>query len=176
MRLSIKIFQGRSFDKLPPNHAVRVQGVLCDLVQETSPATSTHSKSFGSPQPTWENDNGGLLSWSLTKEQLNSVKAQGGSLKLYCFSTTRRSQGTASDEQSLGYILLNVNSPSMYQAEADTSPEWHKLRGVSRTMELKLRATINSSLPTNLGQRGLVTGRRNAFDDVVVSFLSSKCF
>ena len=169
MRLSIKIFQGRSFDKLPPNHAVRVQGVLCDLVQETSPATSTHSKSFGSPQPTWENDNGGLLSWSLTKEQLNSVKAQGGSLKLYCFSTTRRSQGTASDEQSLGYILLNVNSPSMYQAEADTSPEWHKLRGVSRTMELKLRATINSSLPTNLGQRGLVTGRRNAFDDVVVS-------
>jgi hypothetical protein len=42
--LVIRLFEGRSFDKLPPNHAVRVQGVLCDLVQETSPANTTHGQ------------------------------------------------------------------------------------------------------------------------------------
>jgi hypothetical protein len=87
-------------------------------------------------------------------------------MKLYCFSTTRRGQGTASDEQSLGYVLLNLNSPAMYASEADTSPTWHKLRGVSHTMELNIRATVNS-LPSSISKSG--AGRRNAFDDVVVS-------
>jgi hypothetical protein len=87
-------------------------------------------------------------------------------MKLFCFSTTRRGQGTASDEKSLGYVLLNLNSPNMYQAETDTSPVWHKLRGVPHTMELNIRATINS-LPSSTSSSG--AGRRNAFDDVVVS-------
>ena len=131
--LTIRLFEGRSFDKLPPNHAVRVQAVLNNLVQETSPASNNTTKTFGNAQPIWNNDNSGLLTWTLSKTELQQLQKSGGSLKLYCFSTTRRSQGTPTDEQSLGYVLLNLNSPQYTLAESENTPEWHKLRGISRT-------------------------------------------
>ena len=61
------------------------------------------------------------------------MRAAGGTLKLYCYSTTRRGPGTMGDSQPLGYVLLNLNAPALYQAEDETPPEWHKLRGVKHT-------------------------------------------
>ena len=138
MELAIRVFEGRGFAKLPANHAVRVQGVVLDRVQETSSSKFSHGQTFGAAQPTWENDRSGVLLWKMTRQELSERL---GYLKL-CYSTTRR-------DRAQWEIPSHSDTCSTQRAIATWLRTRRRrvaqLRGVKHTMELKLRCTINKS-------------------------------
>ena len=118
-----------------------------------------------------------MLLWKMTRQELSAVRSSG----VHSNSTATPRQGADRAQWEIpshSDVLLNLNAPSLYLAEDETPPEWHKLRGVKHTMELKLRCTINS-VPEPIGSYatpgakvrspGAGAGRSNAFDTVVVS-------
>ena len=74
LELVVNIFEGRKFPKLPAKHRVRVQAVVSDKVQETSPS-AWRPGGYNISQPQWEIDEGGCLVWGLSNAELASLKA-----------------------------------------------------------------------------------------------------
>jgi len=161
LELVVSIYMGRNFPRLPAGHRVRVQSTIVSQVRESLPS-DLPGKSGKIGNVLWKG--GGTLAWSFTKEDLAQIKAKNPMVKLYLYSSGAATAGAVANTNALGYVTVDLRSPTLYMSRGDIKPRWHKLSGgVSFGGELQLSAKISAKARERSG------GEVNPLESMVVS-------
>ena len=161
LELVVSIYMGRNFPRLPAGHRIRVQSTIVSQVRESLPS-DLPGKSGKIGNVLWKD--GGTLAWSFTKEDLAQIKGKNPVVKLYLYSSGAATAGAVANTNALGYVTVDLRSPTLYMSRGDIKPRWHKVSGgVSFGGELQLSAKISAKARERSG------GEVNPLESMVVS-------